>query len=79
MGGYMCCEKCTSHGISTPTGRKMYEQTPPDERWRGINSCIKMTDPQPGYKGKDRVMWGPCRATKELKWVECCRSCDFFS
>ena len=76
----MCCEKCTNHGISTPYGRKIYEQTPPDERWRNaMYNCIKMTDHPPRYKEKDRVLWGTCRATQDLNWVECCRSCDFFS
>ena len=72
----MCCEKCTAGGISTPYGQKIFESTPPDERWR--LKCPKMSKYNYSY-GKDRVMWGICRASSDLERVECCNKCDFFS
>jgi len=75
----MCCEKCTQRGISTLFGKKIYDKTPPDQRWKFEDYCPKMSDrPLTPYL-KYPVKWGICRATRELRKVECCEQCDYFS
>jgi len=71
----MCCEKCTSGGISTSLGKEIFEKTPIDEHWK-LTSCPKMN----GSKfGDNRVLWGVCRVSSKLERVECCKKCDYFS
>jgi len=75
----MCCTQCTIAGMATSYGQKIYNDTPPDWRWRYEDYCPKMSDKPLTPYLKYPVKWGICRATRELKKVECCVQCDYFT
>ena len=70
----MCCEKCTVGGIATEHGKRLYAAVPPEDRH--TLRCPRMSGIN---RGKNRTMWGVCRATNALEKVECCKCCEFFS
>ena len=76
----MCCEKCTSDGIATFIGLKIFNECSSDEEAiiKCGEKCPKMYGPPHRY-GKNRVLWGICKAVNGRRVVECCRHCDNFS